>query len=259
MSRPHRQRASVIDGRRLVVVQDVPQVCPYLPGHTARMPLQLPLGQVDPDFTDWVLAFGYRRSGDFVYRTQCRTCHACQPTRLAVDEFRWSKSFRRVLNRADRDLSVRWSDAIVSQNRVDLFNKHRAVRGLDTSDTSVDQEGYHAFLVTSFGRVDEMTIWDDDRLIGVAIADVGRDCLSAVYTMFDPDYSRYSLGSYAILKEIQRAQRERLRYVYLGMYVRDNSHLNYKARFVPQQRWIDGHWQDVPRSVVASRVSSTPA
>jgi arginyl-tRNA--protein-N-Asp/Glu arginylyltransferase len=28
------------------------------------------------------------------------------------------------------------------------------------------------------------------------------------------------------------------------MYVAENKHLNYKARFLPQQRLINGVWQD---------------
>ncbi|HBJ33240.1 MAG TPA: arginyltransferase, partial [Planctomycetaceae bacterium] len=63
-----------------------------------------------------------------------------------------------------------------------------------------------------------------------------------VYTHFDPDYSKYSLGTYAILRQIAWAQQTRRQYVYLGMYVQENSHLNYKSRFIVQQRLIRGEW-----------------
>ena len=32
------------------------------------------------------------------------------------------------------------------------------------------------------------------------------------------------------------------KYVYLGMYVAENRHLNYKARFMPQERFVNGCW-----------------
>ena len=57
--------------------------------------------------------------------------------------------------------------------------------------------------------------------------------------------SRYSLGTYAILKQLQWAKESGRKFVYLGMYVANNSHLNYKARFGPQERLFDGKWQEV--------------
>ena len=46
------------------------------------------------------------------------------------------------------------------------------------------------------------------------------------------------------LKQIDWARETGRQYVYLGMYVAANQHLNYKARFLPQQRLIDGQWCD---------------
>ena len=82
----------------------------------------------------------------------------------------------------------------------------------------------------------------------VAIVDVGRESTSAVYTHFDPAAARYRLGTYAILKQIEWARDSGRRFVYLGMYVASNRHLNYKARFMPQQRLCHGRWTDFDRA-----------
>ncbi|TWU65837.1 arginyltransferase [Crateriforma conspicua] len=253
MRHPPKQPTATGTPYRMVVVQDMPQTCPYLPDQIARMPLQLPVVPIDPGFTDWTLDRGYRRSGDFVYRTRCGECQECQPTRIRVDDFRWTRSFRRVFKRGQRDLIQHWDRPVVTEDRVNLFNRHRTVRGLDHTDEAVDSHAYHAFLISSFGQVDEWSVWDGDRLIGISIVDVGQDCLSAVYTMFDPDYSRYSLGTYAILQQIVRAQREKLSFVYLGMYVKDNPHLNYKARFGPQERLRDEAWSTFDRETLTDQ------
>ena len=78
----------------------------------------------------------------------------------------------------------------------------------------------------------------------ISIVDIGRTSTSAVYTHFDPRASRYSLGTYAILRQIEWARENGRQYVYLGMFVADNQHLNYKARFLPQQRLIEGRWYE---------------
>jgi len=228
---------------RLIVVQDELQACPYLDSATARMPLRLPIGVVTPEVSDYLLEVGYRRSGDFVYRTECPSCAECKPTRVDVTKFRFTTSMKRVLKRGDRDLTSEWGPPRVDQKRVWLFNQHRADRNLGDG-TPIDAESYRSFLGDSCFDTLELSISLGGELVAVAIMDVGNTSTSAVYTHFDPAASRYSLGTYAVLKQIQWAIETERRYLYLGMYVADNHHLNYKARYAPQQRLDDGDWID---------------
>ena len=113
---------------RLIVIHDQPQECPYLDDVLARMPLRLPIGKLDSQSLDWLLELGYRRTGDFVYRTQCPGCQACEPTRVIVDQFVWSKSLKRVLQRGDRELTCTYAPAKSDDERIELFNRHRRIR-----------------------------------------------------------------------------------------------------------------------------------
>ena len=88
----------------------------------------------------------------------------------------------------------------------------------------------------------ELSFWNGDVLVGIAIVDCGRTSISAVYTFFDPIHSKLSLGSYSILKQIEYARDSGKQYAYLGMVVLENPHLNYKTKFMPQERWIQGNW-----------------
>ncbi len=130
------------------------------------------------------------------------------------------------------------------RGRVELFNEHRNQRALNASGEPVDAPAYRSFLVETCCETKELSIAIGDRLVGISIMDVGRQSTSAVYTHFAPEASRYSLGTFAILKQVQWARRSSRRFVYLGMYVAANRHLNYKARFMPQQRLHDGRWID---------------
>lgn len=229
---------------RLVLVQDQLSPCPYLERTVARMPLALPVGSVTPQVTDELLALGYRRSGDFLYRTQCPNCSECEPTRIDVHRFRLSSSMRRVRNRGERELEFRWGDPTVDASRVHLFNEHRATRDLDQGSGPIDADSYRSFLTDTCCQTMELSIFRQQRLIAVSIVDVGAQSTSAVYTYFDPGEHRFSLGTLAILKQIDWAIRTDRQFVYLGMYVADNRHLSYKARFTPQQRRIEGEWVD---------------
>lgn len=68
------------------------------------------------------------------------------------------------------------------------------------------------------------------------------DGLSAIYTFFDPDYEKLSLGTFAILWQIQEAQRRQLPYVYLGYFIRKCAKMNYKTAFKPFEARINERW-----------------
>lgn len=228
----------------LVVVYDSPQECPYLEGRVARMPLEYPRRSLSSNDLDQLLAMGYRRTGGMLYRTRCPNCDECVPTRVDVNEFVITKSMRRVLNRCDRELEVSWGPPETDPQRLRLFNEHRRTREL-SKNGPVSESEYREFLVSSCVETAELAFWRQKELVGLGIVDVGDESLNAVYTHFDPAFSRYSIGTLAVLMQIQLARQTRRRYVYLGLYVADNSHLNYKERFKPQQRLINGIWVSV--------------
>lgn len=217
--------------------------CSYLDGRTANLPLNLPARLLTLDEFDVVLANGMRRSGVFLYHTACHQCSACEPTRVDIHEFVFRDSFQRVLKRGDRSLQVQLDRPSIDEKRLSLFNLHRTQRGLGESEYEYQFSEYDSFLVdTCCGETVELSYWSDGELIAVSIVDCGRNSLSAVYTYFDPAYSKLSIGTFSILKQIQFALESDRKYVYLGMYVAENRHLNYKARFLPQERFVNGCW-----------------
>src|SRR5262245_38907708 len=125
-----------------IIVFDAPHVCSYLPGRTARLPYRHPVAKLTPEQFDLRLAEGDRRSGVFLYRTQCPTCRACQPIRLDVEQFRLSATQRRMQRRGDRELTVRIAQPVVDSQRVRLFNLHRDERDLASDDAPIDEQSY---------------------------------------------------------------------------------------------------------------------
>ena len=225
-----------------IVIIDETEPCPYLTGETARMPLRMPVGKISLAEADERLADGHRRTGEFVYKTKCPSCVACQPVRIDCDEFQFSKNQKRILSRNDNQIDILNGPLIADEQRVLLFNKHRRMRGLAKRDHDIDLEEYIWGFVRSCFDSFEMSYWKDGKLICLAVCDRGKQSVSAVYTFFDPDLTRESLGTYSILKQIEYCQKKNLKYLYLGYYVQNSPHMAYKQRFVPQERMIDAKW-----------------
>ena len=225
-----------------IVILDEMETCPYLSDKTARMPLRLPVVQISPREADARLAQGHRRTGEYLYQTRCPNCEACEPIRLDCQEFQIRRSQRRVLRRGDREISLNIGSVKADNRRVELFNKHRQVRGLAKIDSLIDIEEYIWGFVRSCFNSFEISYWIDDRLVGVAICDQGQHSLSAVYTFYDPDFGRYCIGTYSILKQIEYCRDHGLRHLYLGYYISHSPHMKYKASFRPNERRINSEW-----------------
>jgi arginine-tRNA-protein transferase len=82
-------------------------------------------------------------------------------------------------------------------------------------------------------------------LVAVALTDVLSDGLSMVYSFFEPSEENRSLGTFMILDHITRARRQGLPYVYLGYWIEGSRKMDYKGRFLPQQRLAPSGWMRV--------------
>ena len=71
------------------------------------------------------------------------------------------------------------------------------------------------------------------------------DGLSMVYSFFESGQATRSLGTFMILDHIARARRMGLAYVYLGYWVAGSRKMDYKGRFMPQERLTPDGWKRV--------------
>lgn len=236
--------------KRQLLVYDGLQRCPYLEGRVARMPLYRQLGRLTPFEADRRFANAERRVGHALYRTACPTCTACKGIRIPVADFEPSRSQRRVLSRWPEEGRVEVDHASYSDEKLELFIKHKTARGLsDPDEVDMTPTGYMSWLVQSCFETAEMRYYLGDRLIGVGIIDVGALAMSSVYFYFDPDpeIARLSPGVYSVLQEIALAQRTHRRYHYLGLWVGACPQLAYKANYHPHEILVDGDWRRVDK------------
>ena len=81
------------------------------------------------------------------------------------------------------------------------------------------------------------------ELVGCVLVDLLGDGLSLVYSFYDPELPRRSLGRFMILDHLAQARLTGIPYVYLGYWVRGSGKMDYKAGFQPLEALGPSGWR----------------
>ena len=85
--------------------------------------------------------------------------------------------------------------------------------------------------------------YNKNLLESVCLTDFLSDGLSMVYSFFDPDKSKKSLGTFMILDHIALALELGVPYLYLGYWVPGSSKMDYKVNFKGVEIFQNNAWQ----------------
>ncbi len=224
----------------------MPHPCSYLPGRIATTLFVDPREPLDAEKFAHFMRIGFRRSGDLVYRPHCRECQECVPVRIPVARFTPNRAQRRVWRR-NRDLHVQPCPAIFKAEHFELYQRYQHARHPGGGMDDPDPQKYIAFLAS---RQIETVFYEMHlarQLLAVAVVDHLPDGLSAVYTFYDPQQAARSLGTYAILWQVEQARALRLPWVYLGYWIATSPKMAYKSAFRPLEAYVHSHWVTLTR------------
>jgi len=230
-----------------------PSPCPYLPGKEERKVCTHLVGDRAPELNDLLTHGGLRRSQSIAYRPACETCRACVSVRVVVEEFLPTRSMRRVLER-NADLVGEMRVAVPTSEQYSVFRAYLDSRHRDGGMVDMTVLDYAMMVEDSHvetrmveyrrrGPDSAITGRGDGDLLAVALTDVLTDGLSMVYSFFEPDHGDRSLGTFMILDHIARARRMGLPHLYLGYWVKGSRKMDYKGRFLPQERLMADGWK----------------
>ena len=208
--------------------------CAYIPGNSVRMNYKY-VKNPTAEFNSAVIQRGWRRFGKYYFHPICNGCNECKSLRIEVESFKPSKSQKKAEKR-NKETKIIIQKPSISQMHLNLYNKYH--------DFKTQKDGWRQKNITSrdyienfvegageFGK--EVLYIRDNRLIGVDLIDILEDGISSIYFFYDPDYSRYSLGTYSLLYQIELAKILELKWIYVGYWVDSCKAFAYKTNFKP--------------------------
>lgn len=209
--------------------------CSYLPDKEACSLFADPKAQIDKLVYSQLSALGFRRSGKYIYRPHCLGCNECISVRIPVADFVATKSQRRVLAK-NKDLSIVSSLPEVTEEYYKLYARYINERHRDGDMFPPNLEQFISFLVESESNTVFLNVRDEAmQLLAVAVVDFLDHGISAVYTFFEPDLYKRSLGIYCILQQIDYCKAHQLDYLYLGYWIEGCQKMSYKTMFQPAE------------------------
>ncbi|SMY09679.1 arginyl-tRNA-protein transferase [Flavimaricola marinus] len=206
-------------------------------------------GEQSERLNDALSKQGFRRSQNVLYRPSCAECSACLSARIDVKAFAASRSQRRVLKR-NAHLSRRATSPWATEEQYALFRDYLDSRHATGGMADMDLFEFAAMVEETPIRSRLIEYADPDTkddgrggLRAVCLTDVLDDGLSMVYSFFDPDHEKASLGTFVILDHVRIAIEMNLPYVYLGYWVPGSPKMGYKAKFTGLEVFRNRRWQ----------------
>ncbi|MGR3462206.1 MAG: arginyltransferase [Roseovarius sp.] len=223
-----------------------PQPCPYLPGRMERKLFTALQGEGAQRLNDGLSKQGFRRSQNVLYRPSCADCAACLSARIDVADFSPSRTQRRVARRnagLERQVASPWA----TEEQYALFRRYLESRHASGGMADMDTFEFAAMIEETPIRTRVVEYLDPDTgaLVATSLTDILDDGVSMVYSFFEPDLPKASLGTYLILDHVEIARESGLPYVYLGYWVPGSDKMGYKATFAGLDVYVGERWQRV--------------
>lgn len=226
-----------------------PQPCPYLADRMERKLFTALQGGYAETLNDSLSKQGFRRSQNVLYRPSCADCTACLSARIRVAGFEPTRTQRRTMKR-NAHLTRQATSPWATEEQYALFRRYLDARHADGGMADMDIFEFAAMVeetpvrsrVVEYSRPPKRGT-GKGALAAVCLTDVLDDGLSMVYSFYDPDLERQSLGTHVILDHVELAREAGLPYVYLGYWVPGSPKMGYKASFSALEIFKQGQWQ----------------
>lgn len=228
--------------QRLAFYATPSHACSYLPEKQAITVFADPYAHLNNEIYSRLTLYGFRRSGKHIYRPSCGSCEACIPVRIPVSEFQPKRTQLRIW-RKNQDITAVQKDAVFDPEHFQLYKKYMQSRHPDGAMNESDPEKYMEFLSSDWSITRFVEFRSNNQLVAISVIDFLDDGISAVYTFFDPSLEKRSLGTYAILWQVELTKSLQCDWLYLGYLIENCRKMSYKKNYAPLEQFRNGHWK----------------
>ncbi len=181
---------------------------------------------------DQYLSQGWFRMGQSIF-----TCHFLYVQnnvystvwiRLNLHEHEWSKSQRKVTRRVEKKFEVKVQKAVFDIEKERLYQRYKT-RFEEPIAESIEISLMNG-VRSNIYDTREIAIYDKGQLIGASFFDLGVKATASIMGIYDPDYAKFSLGYYTMLKEMEFSIQTGKDYYYPGYIVPGYERFDYKLR-----------------------------
>lgn len=187
---------------------------------------------------------GFRRSHNILYNQVCTDCNLCKSIRINVNNFKLSKSNKRVLNK-NKNLFTKKLSKNPSKGQFALFKKYLEFKH---NDSEMNEMNFHDYCKMFDSKGINTKIYEyfyKGELVGCVISDFLEGSISMVYSFYSELFLKNSFGKYVILDHFRLAKDFDMDYVYLGYWVEGSSKMEYKNGFNSSEILIDNKWTNI--------------
>ena len=163
------------------------------------------------------------------------------PTRYNLQQFKFTKSLRRVLNK-NRDLKTVIRPLRITPEKSDLFDTYNYLKHGEPPRKTL-RESYK-YVSHDDSKKMELCIFKDKKLIACSIFEHGYYALYSNTAFWNLNEAARSLGTLTILLEIKYALSKRMCHYFLGHFYAQNPNYHYKTRFggLELYDWDNERW-----------------
>lgn len=147
-------------------------------------------------------------------------------TRLDVRGHRFQRSLRKLIAGNGRRFQVRVGALVIDDERERLYARYLEKVGGERAESLADVVGGEQGRALFDTR--EVSVWSRDRLVAFSWYDLGQHSVQSVIGVYDPAFSKYSLGLYTMLLEILQTAELGMQFHYAGYVLAEPSSMDYK-------------------------------
>lgn len=190
----------------------------------------IPINTVTRKSYDKLLSRGWFRGTGLIYRTQLLCLDgevfAVRHIRLPISNFAPTKKQQKILRRCEGRFRVEIGQPFVSDEKEALYLKHTKKFKAFVHQTLSDC--LHEHEDNPEVNTQELTVYDGDRIVAFSYFDIGEKAMASLLCIHDPEYARFSLGHYTMLREIRYGASRGMKYFYPGYVLDMPSSFDYK-------------------------------